>query len=247
MIWAFATTGWLDCRTQLADADDGELYTCGSNDGHQLGIQSSRDQMSLVRVEPLDSHTVQQIAVGESHMLGVVDHGQLVSWGSHERGQTGQPLLDIPHVLQQSWVSHSFICKTVATCFVMSCPCGDLIAGLEEQHMRLSCSSALFKPPQESRSSWLSLLHYSQCQQSDLVGIVVAKFDLLPFDLNFQNIECGVHRQWIRGWPEVWPISMIMMTLQDMGQQAARSVIHVSSEEPRTATLHGLLQEAPTH
>ena len=42
-----------------------------------------------MRVDPLDAHTVQHAAVGEDHMLAVVDNGQLATWGGNDRGQAG--------------------------------------------------------------------------------------------------------------------------------------------------------------
>lgn len=74
-------------------AADGELFTVGANDSHQLGTKAAEAELSLIRVEPLESHTVQHIAVGEGHMLAIVDNGQLASWGANVQGQTGQPLV----------------------------------------------------------------------------------------------------------------------------------------------------------
>ena len=53
-------------------------------------MKAGEAELSPVRVEPLDSHNVQQVAVGDSHMMAIVDNGQLASWGSDDRGQTGE-------------------------------------------------------------------------------------------------------------------------------------------------------------
>ena len=72
---------------------DGDLYTVGANDSHQLGTKAGEAELSLIRVEPLESHAVQHVAVGEGHMLAIVDNGQLASWGVNDHGETGQPFM----------------------------------------------------------------------------------------------------------------------------------------------------------
>ncbi len=73
----------------MAATGDGELYTVGANESHQLGTKAGEIEPTPVRVEPLDSHSVKHVAVGESHMLAIVDDGQLASWGTNDQGQTG--------------------------------------------------------------------------------------------------------------------------------------------------------------
>lgn len=103
----------------------------GANDSHQLGTKAAEAELSLLRVEPLESHTVQHIAVGEGHMLAIVDNGQLASWGANGQGQTGQPLEGRLHHLSkaagQSYappctnLSHSISSLTVSYSYSSLC------------------------------------------------------------------------------------------------------------------------------
>lgn len=70
-------------------AGDGDLFTCGSNDAGQLGSRKGVGAATASRVEALDAFNVQHVACGESHMLAIVDNGNLASWGSSDFGQLG--------------------------------------------------------------------------------------------------------------------------------------------------------------
>ncbi|GAX80909.1 hypothetical protein CEUSTIGMA_g8344.t1 [Chlamydomonas eustigma] len=98
--------------------DDGEVYTCGSNDSGQLGVKlihqlkedapTARDDNHAamsdaelktsswgftsvpVRVMALDLYKIQHASSGQTHMLVVTEQGQLASWGASEFGQLGQ-------------------------------------------------------------------------------------------------------------------------------------------------------------
>ncbi|PSC76156.1 ubiquitin-ligase E3 [Micractinium conductrix] len=70
---------------------DGELYTWGANDSHQLGVRGPEQEVAPARVAQLEAFGVQAAASGTAHTLAVVDEGALAAWGSNEFGQCAQP------------------------------------------------------------------------------------------------------------------------------------------------------------
>lgn len=74
-------------RHSLMLTEDGNLYSCGSNDFGQLGREGS--QTRLEQVTSLAGYTVKQIAAGTNHSFAVDEWGSLFSWGSDEYGQLG--------------------------------------------------------------------------------------------------------------------------------------------------------------
>lgn len=83
--------------SRSTDMQDGELYTCGSNESGQLGfrptISDQQEQCSHStpsRVNALESHRVLQVACGQNHTVAVLDSGAIASFGASEFGQLGQ-------------------------------------------------------------------------------------------------------------------------------------------------------------
>ena len=65
---------------------DGTVKTTGMNDHGQLGDGTTTPRLTLA---PVPGLTVQQIAVGDMHALGLLADGTVVSWGDGRAGQLG--------------------------------------------------------------------------------------------------------------------------------------------------------------
>ncbi|KAK9831792.1 hypothetical protein WJX74_009408 [Apatococcus lobatus] len=138
---------------------DGDLFTAGANDSHQLGSKAGEVELALLRVEPLESHAVQHVAVGEGHMLAIVDNGQLASWGGNDQGQTGtgeaSSQVSHPRLLRSTKDSHfvriaagsSHSLALTGSGQVWACGAGrfgKLGHGSEEDQASITCIERLF-------------------------------------------------------------------------------------------------------
>lgn len=74
-------------RHSLMLTDQGELYSCGSNDFGQLGREGGQTRFEIVG--GLAHYTVTGAVCGANHSLAMDQWGSLFSWGSDESGQLG--------------------------------------------------------------------------------------------------------------------------------------------------------------
>nr|CAD7416239.1 unnamed protein product [Timema poppensis] len=70
--------------------NDGQVYTCGSNDYSQLGHNKPRKR--LEQVDGLSAYVINNVACGLAHSVAVNEWGQVFSWGSNVYGQLGLDL-----------------------------------------------------------------------------------------------------------------------------------------------------------
>ncbi|KAB7500915.1 putative E3 ubiquitin-protein ligase HERC4 [Armadillidium nasatum] len=105
-------------------SEEGEVFSCGSNEGGQLGHSNSKRKPVNVSfpfwveyISALDGHTIIQISAGDQHSLALTSFGTVYSWGENVFGQLGiQPtetIIETPKLI-----------KTLATKQVIQISCG---------------------------------------------------------------------------------------------------------------------------
>lgn len=66
-----------------------QVYGWGYNGNGQLGIGSTANQLSPIRISNFNGIKVVKLACGYSHVLALTDEGTMYSWGSNSHGQLG--------------------------------------------------------------------------------------------------------------------------------------------------------------
>lgn len=132
-----------------AALQDGELYTCGSNENGQLGSRpqaASEMRPAPGRVTALESHRVVHAACGQGHTVAVLDSGALAAFGAAEFGQLGHggesTMQPLPRVVRGTpgmrFARFAHVCIAAAARFVRAVR---LIGGRLHRAFR-SCSCA---------------------------------------------------------------------------------------------------------
>ncbi|KAK7873892.1 hypothetical protein R5R35_005749 [Gryllus longicercus] len=95
--------------------DNGQVYSCGSNDFGQLGHEKTRKKPEMI--DALSAYVIIGASCGANHSLAVNEWGQLFSWGSDSHGQLGMSQeMDVQPKPK--------IVKGLATCHVIQITCG---------------------------------------------------------------------------------------------------------------------------
>eukprot|EP00743_Colponemidia_sp_Colp-15_P008201 GILK01008894.1.p1 GENE.GILK01008894.1~~GILK01008894.1.p1 ORF type:complete len:825 (-),score=104.84 GILK01008894.1:236-2710(-) len=81
----------MSCGQQhnLARSDTGKVFAWGSGALGQMGIDSARDRLIPILVEPIEDRVATFVAAGFNHSVAVVDDGSIFSWGHSEYYQHG--------------------------------------------------------------------------------------------------------------------------------------------------------------
>jgi alpha-tubulin suppressor-like RCC1 family protein len=73
----------------LARTREGLLYSWGSGEAGQLGLEECRDRNTPQLIEALAREKVMLLAAGGAHSLAVTKVGVVFSWGEGSHGQLG--------------------------------------------------------------------------------------------------------------------------------------------------------------
>lgn len=85
----FAVSICCSHSSSFAVMNTGEVYGWGYNGNGQLGIGSTANQLSPIRISNFNGIKVVKLACGYSHVLALTDEGTMYSWGSNSHGQLG--------------------------------------------------------------------------------------------------------------------------------------------------------------
>ncbi|XP_014250141.1 probable E3 ubiquitin-protein ligase HERC4 isoform X2 [Cimex lectularius] len=97
----------------LVVTQNGELYSCGSNDFGQLGHDKTRTKLQLVL--GLEAFKIKDAQCGENHSLALNYWGEIYAWGDGTHGQLGQAIKNLPKPK---------IIRSIATNFVVQIASG---------------------------------------------------------------------------------------------------------------------------
>jgi alpha-tubulin suppressor-like RCC1 family protein len=70
--------------------NDGKVYSCGFNEGGQLGLGNTTQQTTPQPISTLNSFTITAIACGRDHTVFLTNDGKVYSCGSNGNGQLGR-------------------------------------------------------------------------------------------------------------------------------------------------------------
>ncbi|XP_062513576.1 probable E3 ubiquitin-protein ligase HERC4 isoform X2 [Corticium candelabrum] len=97
--------------------EEGELYSCGSNDHGQLGLTTGRKRFE--RVGALETKSITQVSCGCVHTVALSSSGEAFTWGSNSDAQLGIATVD-------NCSSVPRLVKGLCSYSVVQVSCGDL-------------------------------------------------------------------------------------------------------------------------